>query len=64
MQADLRQLSPASGVESDLFAPLISRAQTVNPTEFQLPEDIRNYFRNGELPPFPNTITTDDYHLQ
>lgn len=61
MQADLRQLSPASGVESDLFAPLISRTQTVNPTEFQLAEDIRNYFRNGELPPFSITMTTDCY---
>ena len=61
MQADLRQLSPASAMESDLFAPLISRAQTVNPVEFQLPEDIRNYFRNGELPPFPNIMTTDGY---
>ena len=64
MQADLRQLSPASAMESDLFAPLISRAQTVNPVEFQLPEDIRNYFRNGELPPFPNTTTTDYYRPQ
>jgi hypothetical protein len=60
MQADLRQLSPAYGVESGLFSPLISRAQTVNPTEFQLPEDIRNYFRNGEPPlsQTPQLLTT------
>jgi len=64
MQADLRQLSPASGVESDIFAPLISRAQSVNPVEFQLPEDIRNYFRNGKPPPFSNTTTTDYYRPQ
>lgn len=32
---------------ASLFSPLLHQLQTSNPIEFSLPEDIRNFFKDG-----------------
>jgi hypothetical protein len=44
-----RHQKPPSMPPSSLLSPLIHHMQSSPPVEFQLPEDIRNYFKFGEF---------------
>ncbi|KAG8864149.1 hypothetical protein FRC20_010366, partial [Serendipita sp. 405] len=41
-----RMPSPPPQFGTELFAPLLTRLQSLNPSEFQLPEEIRHYYKN------------------
>lgn len=39
--------SPVPQPGTELFGSLLARLQSKNPAEFQLPEDIRHYYKYG-----------------
>lgn len=41
-----RMPSPSPQFGTELFGPLLARLKTKNPSEFQLPEEIRHYYKN------------------
>lgn len=45
----LKQQHPPRRGPPSLLSGLIYQLQTINPVEFQLPEDIRTYFKDGQL---------------
>lgn len=48
-QSTGRMPSPPPQPGTELFGPLLARLKSTNPSEFQLPEDIRTYYKNGVL---------------
>ena len=49
----LRLQNPPKMPKPSLMSPLIHQLETSIPVEFQLPDDIRNFFRDGNQTTFP-----------